>query len=75
MTITAADEDCVFTAKGSIPMLQRKLKALPWREVPAYSVIVTGHDGRIRRALKRGPRSRIGLMFPARPGSAKSAGP
>ncbi len=50
--ITAAGGAYVFTVKGNTPTLQRKLKALPWKDVPARSATVTGHGKRATRTIK-----------------------
>lgn len=50
--ITGAGGDYVFTVKGNTPTLQRQLKALPWKGVPAHSVTDTGHGRRATRTIK-----------------------
>jgi len=49
--ITNAGGDYVFTVKGNTPTLRRKLKALPWKDMPAHSVTETGHGKRITRTI------------------------
>lgn len=50
--ITAAGGDYLFTVKGNTPTLRRKLKALPWQDVPAHTVTDTGHGKRVTRTIK-----------------------
>lgn len=50
--ITAAGGDYVFTVKANTPTLQRKLKVLPWKEVPAHSVTDTSRGRRATRTVK-----------------------
>ena len=50
--ITSAGGTYVFTVKGKTPTLQRQLKALPWKDVPAHSVTDTGHGRRATRTIK-----------------------
>ncbi len=50
--ITAAGGDYVFTVKGNTPTLRRQLKALPWKDVPAYSATVSSHGRRATRTIK-----------------------
>lgn len=51
-SITAAGGHYVLTVKGNTPTLRRQLKALPWKDVPAHSVTVTGHGKRVTRTIK-----------------------
>jgi predicted transposase YbfD/YdcC len=50
--VTAAGGHYVFTVKGNTPTLHRQLKALPWKDVPAHSVTVSGHGRRATRTIK-----------------------
>lgn len=50
--ITDAGGDYVFTVKGNTPTLRRKLKTLPWKDMPAHSVTETGHGKRVTRTIK-----------------------
>jgi predicted transposase YbfD/YdcC len=50
--ITAAGGDYVFTVKGNTPSLHAKIKALPWKDVPARRVTVTSHGRRATRTIK-----------------------
>lgn len=50
--VTAAGGHYLFTVKGNTPTLRRKLKALPWKDVPAYSLTETGHGRRVTRTIK-----------------------
>ncbi|CED90143.1 Transposase, IS4 [Actinomyces succiniciruminis] len=44
--------DYVLTVKGNQPGLRAKLKALPWKGVPAVSGVDTSHGRRVRRTIK-----------------------
>lgn len=50
--ITAAGGDYVFTVKANTPSLHAKIKTLPWKDVPARRVTVTGHGRRVTRTIK-----------------------
>lgn len=51
--ITGRGGHYVMTVKGNQPSLHRRLKALPWDEIPALeSTVQTGHGRRVRRTLK-----------------------
>lgn len=50
--IVARGGDYVFTVKGNQPTLNRQLKDLPWRQVPAHSTTQTGHGRRATRTIK-----------------------
>ena len=50
--ITGAGGHYVLTVKGNTPTLRRKLKALPWKDIPAHSVTETGHGRRVTRTIK-----------------------
>ena len=50
--ITGAGGHYVLTVKGNTPTLRRKLKALPWKDIPAHSVTQTGHGRRVTRTIK-----------------------
>jgi predicted transposase YbfD/YdcC len=53
--ILDAGADYVFTVKANQPGLLARLKALPWREVPAdtgHSVTSRGHGRRVTRTIK-----------------------
>lgn len=50
--ITAAGGDYVFTVKANMPTLHTKLKALPWKDVPAATETITGRGRRITRTIK-----------------------
>jgi predicted transposase YbfD/YdcC len=51
-TILAAGADYVFTVKANQPGLLARLKALPWREVPAHTATSRGHGRRATRTIK-----------------------
>jgi len=42
----------VFTVKGNQPGLHRRLKALPWADVPAHSTTQRGHGRQTTRTIK-----------------------
>ncbi|MFG2245763.1 ISAs1 family transposase [Spirillospora sp. NPDC048823] len=44
--------DYVMTVKGNMPGLYRRLKRLPWADVPAASTVTTGRGRRTRRTIK-----------------------
>lgn len=44
--------DHVMTVKANMPGLYRRLKKLPWAQVPAVSTVTTGRGRRIRRTIK-----------------------
>ena len=50
--IVEASGDYVFTVKDNTPTLRATIKALPWAEVPAHRVTVTGHGRRTTRTIK-----------------------
>ncbi|MFZ1288193.1 MAG: ISAs1 family transposase, partial [Candidatus Phosphoribacter sp.] len=50
--ITGAGGHYVLTVKGNTPTLRRKLKALPWTDIPGHSVTQTGHGRRATRTIK-----------------------
>jgi len=50
--ITGAGGDYVFTVKGNMPTLHAKLKALPWKDVPASRSTDTGRGRRATRTIK-----------------------
>jgi predicted transposase YbfD/YdcC len=50
--ITAGGGDYVFTVKGNRPTLHARLKALPWKDVPAYSVTERTKGRQVRRTIK-----------------------
>jgi predicted transposase YbfD/YdcC len=50
--ITAARGDYVFTVKGNRPTLRAWLKALPWKDIPAYSYTEQTKGRRVRRTIK-----------------------
>ena len=51
-SIVDAGGDYVLTVKANQPRLRAALKALPWKDVPAYSTVQSGHGRRARRTLK-----------------------
>jgi predicted transposase YbfD/YdcC len=50
--ILAAGADYVFTVKGNQPGLHKKLKTLPWRDVPAHTTTDTTRGRRTTRTIK-----------------------
>jgi predicted transposase YbfD/YdcC len=50
--ITDAGGDYVFTVKNNTPTLHAKIKQVPWADVPAHRVTVTGHGRRATRTIK-----------------------
>lgn len=50
--IVDASGDYVFTVKNNTPTLRATIKALPWAQVPAHRVTVTGHGRRTTRTIK-----------------------
>ncbi|WP_240038069.1 ISAs1 family transposase [Actinomyces procaprae] len=50
--IISRGADYVLTVKGNQPSLRAKLKALPWKDVPATSGVDTCHGRRVRRTIK-----------------------
>ncbi|MEU8799629.1 ISAs1 family transposase [Spirillospora sp. NPDC048819] len=50
--VIARGADYVMTVKGNIPTLQRRLKKLPWADVPAVSTVTKGRGRRTRRTIK-----------------------
>ncbi|WP_128683221.1 ISAs1 family transposase [Actinomyces qiguomingii] len=44
--------DYLLTVKNNQPGLKAKLKALPWKDVPAVSGVDTSHGRRVRRTIK-----------------------
>jgi predicted transposase YbfD/YdcC len=50
--VTDAGGDYVFTVKDNTPTLRAKIKTLPWADVPAHRVTVTGHGRRATRTIK-----------------------
>jgi predicted transposase YbfD/YdcC len=44
--------DYVMTVKANMPGLYRRLKKLPWADVPAVSAVTTGRGRRTRRTIK-----------------------
>jgi predicted transposase YbfD/YdcC len=50
--ITDAGGDYVFTVKGNRPKLRAALKAIPWKDVPAYSYTEQTKGRRVRRTIK-----------------------
>ena len=50
--ILDAGADYVFTVKGNQPGLHKRLKALPWRDVPAHTSTDTTRGRRITRTIK-----------------------
>jgi predicted transposase YbfD/YdcC len=50
--IVNAGGDYVLTVKANQPRLRAALKALPWKDVPAYSTVQHGHGRRARRTIK-----------------------
>lgn len=51
-TIMAAGADYLFTVKSNQPKLLARLKALPWKDVPARTATTTGHGRRATRTIK-----------------------
>lgn len=50
--ITSRGADYVLTVKDNQPALKAKLKALPWKDVPAVTGVDTCHGRRVRRTIK-----------------------
>ena len=50
--ITTAGAQYVFTVKANTPTLLRRLKALPWAQIPTHSYTETGHGRRVTRSIK-----------------------
>jgi predicted transposase YbfD/YdcC len=50
--ITGAGGDYVFTVKNNRPRLRAALKAIPWKDVPAYSYTEQTKGRRVRRTIK-----------------------
>ena len=50
--ITARGADYVMTVKANMPTLYKRLKKLPWGEIPATSTLTTDHGRRARRTIK-----------------------
>ncbi|OLT30511.1 ISAs1 family transposase [Actinomadura sp. CNU-125] len=50
--VVGRDADYVMTVKGNMPGLYRRLKRLPWAQVPAVSTVTTGRGRRTRRTIK-----------------------
>ncbi|CCH79132.1 transposase (fragment) [Nostocoides japonicum T1-X7] len=44
--------DYAMTVKANEKRLHQRLKQLPWRDVPGYSPLDTGHGRRVRRTVK-----------------------
>ncbi|WP_256695193.1 hypothetical protein [Actinomyces naeslundii] len=42
----------LLTPLGNQKTLHRTLKALPWKNVPSFSSVDTGHGRRVRRTVK-----------------------
>ncbi len=51
-TILTAGADYVLTVKANQPGLLARLKALPWKDVPANTATTTGHGRRATRTIK-----------------------
>jgi len=49
--ITEAGGDYVFTVKANMPTLHRKLKTLPWKDMPATREVTTGRGRRVTRTI------------------------
>jgi predicted transposase YbfD/YdcC len=50
--IIARGVDYVMTVKGNMPTLYKRLKTLPWADVPAASTVTKDHGRRVRRTIK-----------------------
>jgi predicted transposase YbfD/YdcC len=50
--ITGQGADYVMTVKGNMPTLYKRLKKLPWAQIPATSPVSTGHGRRACRTIK-----------------------
>jgi len=50
--IPSVDGDYVFTVKNNRPTLRTALKAIPWKDVPAYSYTEQTKGRRVRRTIK-----------------------
>lgn len=50
--ITSRGGDYLLTVKGNQPGLRAKLKALPWKDVPAATGVDRSHGRRVRRTIK-----------------------
>ena len=69
--ITEAGGDYVFTVKGNTHPARGTIKNLPWEDVPAHRVTVTGHGRRVTRTIKVIERARPGSASPAPPRSPR----
>jgi predicted transposase YbfD/YdcC len=52
VSIIARGADYVMTVKGNMPTLHKRLKKLPWADVPATSTVTKDHGRRVRRTIK-----------------------
>ncbi|MBA3488629.1 MAG: ISAs1 family transposase, partial [Longispora sp.] len=50
--IIARGAHYVMTVKGNIPTLYKRLKELPWADIPSDSTVSTDHGRRARRTIK-----------------------
>ena len=50
--VTGAGGDYVFTVKANMPTLHSKLKALPWKDIPATTATGVDRGRRITRTIK-----------------------
>jgi predicted transposase YbfD/YdcC len=50
--ITARGAHYVMTVKANMPTLYKRLKQLPWADVPSHSTVSTDHGRRARRTIK-----------------------
>lgn len=50
----------VLTSLGNQKTLRRRLKNLPWKKVPSFLSIGTGHGRRVRRTARGRPGTQVG---------------
>jgi len=50
--VIARGADYVMTVKANMPTLYKRLKKLPWVDIPATSTVTTDHGRRARRTIK-----------------------
>jgi predicted transposase YbfD/YdcC len=51
-TVIARGADYVMTVKANMPTLYKRLKTLPWAQVPGTSTVTKDHGRRARRTIK-----------------------
>jgi predicted transposase YbfD/YdcC len=50
--IIARGADYVMTVKANMPTLYKRLKKLPWADIPSNSTVTNDHGRRVRRTIK-----------------------